>query len=67
MDETVNPAIPCTRFLDPDGRVAAPLPPFAQEADAMIQLYRDMVLTRAFDAKAVALQRTHRISLVLAL
>jgi len=61
MGETRLPTIPCTRFLDPDGRAVAPLPPFARQADALIQLYRDMVLTRAFDAKAVALQRTGRL------
>ncbi len=61
MDATGNPTVPCTRFLDPDGVVAAPLPAFAQQADALIQLYRDMVLTRVFDAKAVALQRTGRL------
>ena len=61
MGETGIATIPYTRFLDPDGRVAAPLPPFAREAGALIQLYRDMALTRAFDAKAVALQRTGRL------
>jgi pyruvate dehydrogenase E1 component alpha subunit len=55
------PRIPYARFLDPDGAVCAPLPAFAQQADALIELYRAMVLTRVFDAKAVALQRTGRL------
>jgi 2-oxoisovalerate dehydrogenase E1 component alpha subunit len=47
-----------TRFLDPEGKAVAPLPDFAEDADTLIELYRAMVLTRTFDAKAVALQRT---------
>jgi len=54
-------AIPYTRFLNPDGTVAAPLPGFAGHSDALVELYRDMVLTRVFDAKAVALQRTGKL------
>lgn len=50
-----------TRFLDADGSVVTPLPEFARDAHALIPLYRAMVLTRAFDAKAVALQRTGRL------
>lgn len=55
------PDIPYTRFLQPDGTACAPLPEFARGAQSLIDLYRDMVLTRAFDAKAVALQRTGRL------
>jgi pyruvate dehydrogenase E1 component alpha subunit len=64
MDElqrVENPDVAYTRFLDPDGSVCAPLPPFGRQADDLIILYRDMVLTRVFDAKAVALQRTGRL------
>lgn len=46
-----------TRFLDPEGKAVGKLPDFAKP-DVLIELYRAMVLTRAFDAKAVALQRT---------
>ncbi|MDH3228732.1 MAG: pyruvate dehydrogenase (acetyl-transferring) E1 component subunit alpha [Alphaproteobacteria bacterium] len=49
------------RTLDPDGKVDGELPPFARDRDALVALYRWMVLTRAFDAKAVALQRTGRL------
>lgn len=48
-------------FLDADGNAAAELPPGAGEADALRALYRAMVLTRTFDAKAIALQRTGRL------
>ena len=46
------------RFLDPHGEPVQPLPEFAREPGALIALYRAMMLTRAFDAKAIALQRT---------
>ena len=50
------------RCLDASGRpVAEPLPPFARDREALVGLYRAMVLTRTFDAKAVALQRTGRL------
>ena len=52
--------IPYTRILDPDGKVVAPLPDFAQDDEHLIRLYQGMVLTRRFDAKGVALQRTGR-------
>ncbi len=50
-----------TRYLDPAGVPVAPLPEFARDPDALLALYRGMVLTRAFDAKAIALQRTGRL------
>ncbi len=50
-----------TRFLDPDGVPTQPLPHFAADAGVLEALYRAMVLTRAFDAKAVALQRTGKL------
>src|SRR5918999_6463623 len=48
-------------YLAPDGSVTAPLPPFASDKATLIPLYRAMVLLRAFDVKAVALQRTGRL------
>jgi pyruvate dehydrogenase E1 component alpha subunit len=50
-----------TRLLDPDGKIVAPLPAFARDENELAALYRAMVLTRTFDAKAVALQRTGRL------
>src|SRR6201997_1435366 len=48
-------------YLAPDGTVLRPLPSFASDTDVLISLYRAMVLTRAFDLKAVSLQRTGRL------
>ena len=50
-----------SQFLDPHGKVVQPLPAFAQDKKALIALYRWMVLMRAYDAKAIALQRTGQI------
>lgn len=50
-----------TRYLDPEGNATQPLPDFAREPDVLIALYRAMALTRAFDTKAVALQRTGKL------
>jgi 2-oxoisovalerate dehydrogenase E1 component subunit alpha len=46
------------QFLDEHGKAVQPLPDFARNAKDLIPLYRWMVLMRAYDAKAVALQRT---------
>jgi pyruvate dehydrogenase E1 component alpha subunit len=45
----------------PDGSLTAGLPAFAEDGGALVALYRSMVLTRTFDAKAIALQRTGRL------
>jgi 2-oxoisovalerate dehydrogenase E1 component alpha subunit len=50
-----------SRCLDPTGKVVGPLPDFAKEITSSIALYRALVRTRSFDAKAVALQRTGRL------
>lgn len=47
-----------TRILNPDASVNGELPAFAQDPDALRAMYRLMVMTRLFDKKAVALQRT---------
>ncbi len=47
-----------TQYLDQDGSPLGPLPSGADDAEAALAMYRHMVLTRVFDAKAVALQRT---------
>jgi pyruvate dehydrogenase E1 component alpha subunit len=44
-----------------DGEALAELPTFARDRATLAALYRWMVLTRSFDAKAVALQRTGRL------
>lgn len=50
-----------TCFVDTDGSPLGELPAFADDTDVLIGMYRAMVLTRTFDAKAVALQRTGRL------
>ena len=46
------------QFLDPQGKVVAPLPEFARGTEKLAALYKAMVLMRTYDAKAIALQRT---------
>ena len=48
-------------YLAPDGTVRSALPAFAADISTLLALYRGMVLTRAFDLKAVSLQRTGRL------
>ena len=48
-------------FIAPGGGATGELPAFARDRATLVALYRWMVLTRAFDAKAVALQRTGRL------
>jgi 2-oxoisovalerate dehydrogenase E1 component alpha subunit len=48
-------------YLAPDGTVQRPLPELAADTSLLVSLYRGMVLTRAFDLKAVSLQRTGRL------
>jgi len=50
-----------TRYLDPTGREAAPLPSFAADPRALVPDYRAMVFMRTLDAKAIAMQRTGQI------
>jgi 2-oxoisovalerate dehydrogenase E1 component alpha subunit len=59
--ESPCPGIPFRRFLNRDGQLVAPPPGFAQDGSDLLPLYRAMVLTRTFDEKAVALQRTGRL------
>ena len=54
-------SIGLTRYLDPDGNALGPLPDGAAHTPGLVALYRAMLRTRAFDAKAVALQRTGRL------
>lgn len=49
------------RVLDFDGKLVGTMPEFAREPAELLKLYRALVLTRAFDTKAVALQRTGRL------
>lgn len=47
-----------SRFLDEHGKAVQPLPDFARDPNTLVSLYRWMALMRAYDAKAIALQRT---------
>jgi 2-oxoisovalerate dehydrogenase E1 component alpha subunit len=50
------------QFLSPDGRlISDDVPPLAKDFDELVRLYKQMVLTRVFDKKAVALQRTGKL------
>ncbi|MFI4954681.1 MAG: pyruvate dehydrogenase (acetyl-transferring) E1 component subunit alpha [Gammaproteobacteria bacterium] len=49
------------QFLRPDGQLTQELPDFAQNPQHLLQLYKTMVFTRIFNAKAIALQRTGRL------
>jgi 2-oxoisovalerate dehydrogenase E1 component alpha subunit len=61
MTKVASFEIHYSQFLDPAGAAVAELPAFARDPKALIPLYRAMVLTRRFDAKAIALQRTGRL------
>jgi 2-oxoisovalerate dehydrogenase E1 component alpha subunit len=50
-----------TQYLGPDGEPVQALPVSARDPMALLPLYRAMVLTRVFDTKAVALQRTGKL------
>ena len=47
-----------TQFLNEQGELVGKLPSFAEDHSALKDLYKTMVLTRTFDKKAIALQRT---------
>jgi 2-oxoisovalerate dehydrogenase E1 component alpha subunit len=53
--------IACTEIVRADGSLAGKLPPFVEDREEVVRLYRGMILTRTFDAKAVGLQRTGRL------
>ena len=58
MTRIADFAVDYIQFLDPEGRPVQELPPHLAGADAVTPMYRLMALTRSFDAKAIALQRT---------
>jgi pyruvate dehydrogenase E1 component alpha subunit len=47
-----------TAYLGPDGRPVRDLPRELADEEALVRLYRGMVMARTFDAKAIHLQRT---------
>jgi len=53
--------IPFWQYLDNTGVLSGDTPPFYRDTARLLALYRVMVLTRLFDAKAIALQRTGKL------
>jgi 2-oxoisovalerate dehydrogenase E1 component alpha subunit len=49
------------QYLGPDGTLVNPLPEGAPSAADLVPLFRQMLLVRTFDAKAIALQRTGKL------
>ena len=60
MPHTENNAS-LTRVLDANGKVVSAMPEFARDQAELLRLYQTLVLTRTFDTKAIALQRTGRL------
>jgi len=50
-----------TQILNENAELTQDLPEFAEQPDNLIEIYKAMVLTRVFDKKAVALQRTGKL------
>jgi 2-oxoisovalerate dehydrogenase E1 component alpha subunit len=61
MEIVANFRVEYTQFLNPKGDATRSLPEFARNPAALLPLYRAMVRTRLFDAKAVTLQRTGKL------
>ena len=61
MTETMVRPIPLNRCIDAEGTLVSPLPANVDDPDRLRGLYAALVRTRAFDAKAIALQRTGRL------
>jgi pyruvate dehydrogenase E1 component alpha subunit len=50
------------QYLGPDGRlVREDIPEFARDGKTLVELFKQMLLVRSFDTKAVALQRTGKL------
>lgn len=58
MSSFINAEIKYTQILDENGKLLDPCPLFTDDHKKLLHLYRIMVLIRAFDKKAIALQRT---------
>lgn len=50
-----------SQHINEQGQATRPLPAFAEDSEALAALYKTMVLTRTFDKKAIALQRTGKL------
>lgn len=56
-----QPEMPYTRYLDAQGQIIGELSALARDRTRLTELYGHLMLTRLFDQKVVALQRTGRI------
>jgi pyruvate dehydrogenase E1 component alpha subunit len=61
MTEGVSFQIEYARFLSPEGELDPSAERIAADADLLLRLYRSMARTRAYDGKAIALQRTGKL------
>ncbi|MEZ5557597.1 MAG: pyruvate dehydrogenase (acetyl-transferring) E1 component subunit alpha [Pseudomonadales bacterium] len=61
MTQVATFAVEHSAYLDADGKALQPLPEALAQPDTLRALYRWMTLARAFDAKAIELQRTGRL------
>ena len=53
--------VPYLQYLDPDGNLSADAPADLAEPELLLKYFRKMVACRAFDTKAIALQRTGKL------
>lgn len=53
--------VPYYQYLNQDGQLADEVPVIAEDIQALLHLYRLMVLVRTMDTKAIALQRTGKL------
>jgi pyruvate dehydrogenase E1 component alpha subunit len=61
MSTAANFTIEYLQYLDPLGKEVAELPEFARDGAKVLELFKEMLKVRSFDAKAVALQRTGKL------
>jgi len=61
VSNVANFEINYTQILNEKAEVCQDLPSFTNDPNALIDMYKAMVLTRVFDKKAVALQRTGKL------
>ncbi len=61
MPQVASFTVDYLRYLDSEGNAVGEMPPCARDPGTLEALYRAMMLTRVFDAKAVSLQRTGRL------
>jgi len=61
VTNVANFSIEFTQYLNENSEVVQPLPESASNTQTLVDMYKAMVLTRVFDKKAIALQRTGKL------